>query len=76
MKERQKTKSSILFIDAVSGGIARLLPEEGAAFVFPLRLRPAGVRGGESIRLTASLYEEKGRREKTDALLREMKERK
>ncbi len=69
MTERQKTRSSLLFVDAINGGTARLLPKDGAAFEFPLRLLPEGIREGEIIKLTAAAQDNKERLGKTESLL-------
>lgn len=69
MTEKRMTKTTVLFVDAVNGGTARLLPKEGTAFDFPLKLLPEGIREGVCIKFTADLQDNKERRNKTDALL-------
>lgn len=69
MTERQKTRSSLLFVDAINDDTARLLQKDGAAFEFPLRLLPEGIREGEVIKLTAAAQDNKERLGKTESLL-------
>lgn len=73
MKDRNRTKSSVLFVDAVNDSMARLLPEEGLPFDLPLSFLPSGIREGEVIKLTASLQDNKEMLRKTDALLLNLK---
>ena len=69
MTEMRMAKTTVLFVDAVNGGTARLLPKEGTAFDFPLRFLPEGIREGACIKFTAALQDNKERRSKTDDLL-------
>jgi hypothetical protein len=42
--------ASLLFVDAIEAGIARLVPSGGAAFTVPSRLLPAGAKEGSWLR--------------------------
>lgn len=65
-------KKSLLFIDAVAEGTARLLPEDGPAFEFPAALLPDGAREGCMVEITAVLRRENSDREEIDSLLDEL----
>ena len=69
---RDGKKKSLLFIDAVAEGTARLLPEDGPAFEFPAALLPAGAREGCQVEITAVLRCENNCREEIDSLLDEL----
>ncbi|MFL5305281.1 MAG: hypothetical protein ACJ8F1_08710 [Polyangia bacterium] len=44
------TDSSLLFVDAIESGTARLVGSGGAAFTVPARLLPAGAKEGSWLR--------------------------
>lgn len=51
--KKSSKKKTLLFVDAISSGIARLLTDDEEAFEIPANLLPDGIREGCRVYLTA-----------------------
>lgn len=55
-----KTARSVLFVDSVENGWARLLAPDKTAFTAPLSILPAGAKEGMEITLTCEISRDSG----------------